>query len=436
MRAVAGMVLACLLGAASARGEATITLRTEGGGFTDSTSASPVGGNAGTTLGAQRRIVVQHAVDQWAKRLNSATPIEIRALFAYFSCDSDGATIASATATEYLALPGDVTIRYPSALADKLVGHDLSPGRPDIDIDINADLDGDCRDRFGGFYYGLDGKGPVDRIDLVETILHELAHGLGFSSAIDPRSGYGFYDDSVTTYDQHVLDRDLNKPWSELTPTERRASAGNEGRVVWDGDAVAALAPSYLNVRPSSGLWGADSQSDVLLFTPRRVLLGSSVSHFDSTAWPDLLMEPYSSREIDHGLDLTVAALRDLGWGACCGDGVVDPGEDCDDGPQNDNEDDAPCRSDCRWSDCLRYAADAAVCPVPVMAETRPDAATAPPAPPVDAGMFAAWKPTPADTSEDGCALGGRSGGAWLLLALAWWSPRRRGRRGSHRCAT
>src|SRR4026207_2315711 len=50
-------------------------------GNTDPTPAAPVGGNTGTTLGQQRLIAFQHAVDIWSQRLDSTVPIFINAQF-------------------------------------------------------------------------------------------------------------------------------------------------------------------------------------------------------------------------------------------------------------------------------------------------------------------------------------------------------------------
>jgi len=48
-----------------------------GVGFNDTTAASPVGGNTGTTLGQQRLMVVQAAANKWASTLNSTVAIRI-----------------------------------------------------------------------------------------------------------------------------------------------------------------------------------------------------------------------------------------------------------------------------------------------------------------------------------------------------------------------
>ncbi len=59
---------------------------------------------------------------------------------------------------------------------------------------------------------------------------------------------------------------------------------------------------------------GENLAGDVLLYTPSTYSEGSSVGHWDSSATPDLLMEPTINPRLPRNLDLTPAALQDLGW--------------------------------------------------------------------------------------------------------------------------
>lgn len=77
------------------------------------------------------------------------------------------------------------------------------------------------------------------------------------------------------------------------------------------GDVTVRAAMRFVNRARA----GADLRNWPLLFTPRELMLGSSVSHFDKTASPNLLMEPNISLDLPlDQLDLTDDALRDLGW--------------------------------------------------------------------------------------------------------------------------
>ena len=63
---------------------------------------------------------------------------------------------------------------------------------------------------------------------------------------------------------------------------------------------------------------GADPLGRALMYTPNPFAGGSSVSHWDTSARPNLLMEPSINRDLTHSVmppeDLTFALLRDLGW--------------------------------------------------------------------------------------------------------------------------
>jgi hypothetical protein len=63
---------------------------------------------------------------------------------------------------------------------------------------------------------------------------------------------------------------------------------------------------------------GADRSGRALLFTPDPIQLGSSVSHWDGSLFPNQLMEPADSGDLTHSVtppqDLTSSLLKDIGW--------------------------------------------------------------------------------------------------------------------------
>jgi hypothetical protein len=63
-------------------------------------------------------------------------------------------------------------------------------------------------------------------------------------------------------------------------------------------------------------LAGANDDGMVLLYAPNPVRPGSSKSHFDTSASPNLLMEPSITSTLDaaNDLDLTPALFDDIGW--------------------------------------------------------------------------------------------------------------------------
>jgi PKD repeat protein len=61
-------------------------------------------------------------------------------------------------------------------------------------------------------------------------------------------------------------------------------------------------------------LAGADAAGRMLLFAPNPYQGGASVSHFDTSAFPNLLMEPNISPDLPIGVDATLPLFNDIGW--------------------------------------------------------------------------------------------------------------------------
>lgn len=62
-------------------------------------------------------------------------------------------------------------------------------------------------------------------------------------------------------------------------------------------------------------LQGTDPTGFLLLFTPDPVLPGSTISHWDTSATPNLLMEPSINADLPYlGLDVTPGQMQDVGW--------------------------------------------------------------------------------------------------------------------------
>jgi hypothetical protein len=59
---------------------------------------------------------------------------------------------------------------------------------------------------------------------------------------------------------------------------------------------------------------GADLSNRMLLYAPNPVEAGSSTSHWDTSAYPHLLMQPNLAGDLPHVVDLTLPLLRDIGW--------------------------------------------------------------------------------------------------------------------------
>jgi hypothetical protein len=175
-------------------------------------------------------------------------PIRIGASFVPLSCTDNSAVLGSAGANEiwsdFTNAPRTATW-YPSALASKLAGQDVStPGEPHIIARFNSrlGLSQDCLPG-SGFYLGLDNNFG-DQIDLVTVLLHEFAHGLGFQTFTDDETGAEIQG-IPSIWDYYLLNnrtgkhlgrndgrgtrrigRDVARPVLERSHRDRRRAAG------------------------------------------------------------------------------------------------------------------------------------------------------------------------------------------------------------------
>ncbi len=328
---------------------ATIVLINNDGsneGFNDTTAVSAVGGNPGLTLGAQRLNAMQYAADIWGQLLASSVNIQVDVQFNNLGGGSFSAVLGSAGPNQvFRDFPGAPVAQtwFPSALADALAGADQS-GVEDISAQFNSAVDGNTVLGSTHWYYGYDGNSGGD-IDFVATALHELGHGLGFLTFVS-QSGAKF-----SGFDDHYMrlleDHSTGKLFPAMTDGERAAAMIDTGDLHFTGPIMVA----------ASGAAGGcvDASGHVAMYAPSPYESGSSVSHFDTSCNPNEIMEPFAtgaSQDVGFALPL----MQDLGWSPNpCGDGLLDPGEVCDDGNKISGD---GCDSSCQVEQC--YSCDAA----------------------------------------------------------------------------
>jgi hypothetical protein len=410
-------------------------------GFNDPTAVEPVGNNPGTTLGAQRRIAFQYAAALWAATLGNHVFIRISAKFGPLTCTDTSGILGAAAPSEGFTRAG---ITYSPALANEFQFQQggstpLDASTPEINATFNSDWGTKC-DAEGGFYYGLDNKAPANKDDVVNVILHEFAHGLGYFGPFNSWSrnvavesnnfaALNTLSDSaaqaaeiipfnlswvgtrvqaavnagdVLTDHNPVLNvssgpsdgflmlaasfggppADLTKPLAIVHPTgggsnrdaceplnqlsgaiafaernsscfiidrARNAQAAGASAIVIRHDQDGGIPVSYVglddggvtvtipvygvsredgatiegligNGTPSATIStntrraGTNSRGDALLYTPSIFKQGSTLSHWDLTASPSLLMEPQINPRVPRNMDLTPASLEDVGW--------------------------------------------------------------------------------------------------------------------------
>ncbi|PTU30748.1 Ig-like domain-containing protein [Stenotrophobium rhamnosiphilum] len=314
----------------------TITIL-PGDGFADSTAVTPVGGNAATTLGQARLNLFQRAATLWAQKIVSSQPIYVSVDFYDLSCSPNQALLGQAAANAFFKnFPNAprLNVYYPAALANALAQKRIDRSVPtianrsataDVIAEFNSTIDdgGTSCLNGKGFYYGLDNN-PGNKIDLLNTVMHEMGHGLGFTSLVDEVTGQGAdtsNPNQLGIYDQFVYDETATSFWPQMTTSMRVMSAINDGKLVWNGAAVNSAAS-----RLSAGVTAA---GHLQLYAPNPGQPGSSVSHWSNAASPHLLMEPFDAPALKAaaGVDFTACAFADMGWqlgpAVSCPDGVL-----------------------------------------------------------------------------------------------------------------
>jgi hypothetical protein len=213
-----------------------------GEGFNDPTPVAPVGGNPGTTRGQQRLIAFQYAANLWGATLDSNVEIIVRAAFDPLGPNALGSASTVGVVANFPGVgsfPGAAFVQtwYHSARADKRAGTELIPGQPDISARFSSDFN---------FYLGLDNNhGALN--DLVVVVLHELAHGLGFASFVDPSTGQNFRG-KTDIFSQFTLDTADNTIWSDYGGSgQRKDSALRVDGVVWNGNDSLLAVPHVLS---------------------------------------------------------------------------------------------------------------------------------------------------------------------------------------------
>lgn len=320
------LVLAAIALGSAAANAATFTFVSRdaaGEGLNDPTPFTPEGGNTATTLGAARMAVLQEAGRVWGQQLSSNVTITVEASFDPLACTATTATLGSTGPAQYFANVSGLpmaNVAYPSALAKAIIGNDaFSRGTTDISAQFSSSVIGSPSCLNGRRYYlgldhGTNGVLPSNTADLLNTALHELAHGLGFVSIVGQNGQSRFSSGRLTIFDQFIYYESLGRFWSTMTAAERASAVVSGTALAWNG----------ASTNSSVGLLtaGRSSPSGLAeLYAPANYDDGSSVSHWHTnTSWivagvsRSLLMEPFITANPFGLTDFTGCVLRDIGW--------------------------------------------------------------------------------------------------------------------------
>jgi hypothetical protein len=260
MRRILILSMLLVLAAASVSNATTIIINNQDGvneGLNDNTPVLPVGGNPGTTLGQQRLNVFQKAADIWAGLLPDNVTIVVNAKMDPQTCTTTSAVLGSTSNNGLYRDFGGAPLAntwYVMAEANKLANVDLDGGATnDMNITFNSNLNGQVSCLNGvGWYYGFDGNEGTNT-EMLPVILHEMGHGLGFTSSLGASGVEPGSPAFPTVFERLMHDNTTNKQWDTMTAAERAASAINPNNVVFTGPCTTGHAPFVLVGPPT--LW-------------------------------------------------------------------------------------------------------------------------------------------------------------------------------------
>jgi hypothetical protein len=196
---------------------------------------------------------------------------------------------------------------YPLALAEKIAGRNLkSDLNSEITLSVNSSIN---------WYYGTDGKTPVQKYDLVTVAMHEICHGLGFFDSFSVNGNIGSYGRSsipmiYDTFIENLTGNRLTDTLKFLNPSNLLGSQLVGNQLYFNGP----LLKKFTSLNPIR----YNNISRAKLYAPSTWDAGSSISHLDESATrdSDALMTPF----IDYGEAIhnpgkyEFSILGDIGW--------------------------------------------------------------------------------------------------------------------------
>lgn len=217
-------------------------------GFFDPRPVAPLAGNPATTLGGQRRAVLEAALGIWASRLDSKIALRVAVRFEDMGCTGAAAAGPGGMVSNFPGAPRP-NVFYPLGLASALSGRYFRDDAAELYMFFNTEVErpGGCFSFLpDGFWYGLDqyaAPSPAG-FSFLEVTLHELGHALGISPWVDLDTG-AWEAGGPDIYSQFVHSRSHQRDWPQLSAAERVQSIQPDN-LVWTGPHTRAQLPSVL----------------------------------------------------------------------------------------------------------------------------------------------------------------------------------------------
>lgn len=256
----------------------------EGFGFNDSEQ------------GEARRRAFEAAAAAWSRVLRGTVTIAIDAAMEESEETEDGSTLLA------IAGPVDYWLYEKAAVPSSLMWQLQRKRNPDTAIDIEVRINPDIN-----WEYATSGAAASDKVSFVYTLIHEIAHGLGFVDSIDHETGLVLNDPVPFIYDKFI----------NRGADTRRPVIGRPDYEVMDDlksndlffNGPAAIEASQRSIQPLPM---------IRLYAPDPYEPGSSIAHLDQDTYADLRTGLMTPRDFGGGTDkidtLTLAIMKDMGY--------------------------------------------------------------------------------------------------------------------------
>ena len=245
----------------------------------------------------------QYAVEIWEHLIASPIPIYMTARWTSL----DEGVLGSCGPTSFFENFEAAPLKdryYPVALVEKLQGEEITDASyPDMIAQFNSDNE--------DWYFGVDGNTPIGKYDFVSVVLHEIAHGLGFTGFFYEQDGLGTYGDILPypgIFDEFVI----TGSGSQLVDT---AIFSNPSASL-----LQQFRSNNLYFRSESAKSVSNNDGYPRLYAPATFDEGSSIYHLHESTYDvgdtNSLMTPFFDRaEAVHDPGpMTLAMFADMGW--------------------------------------------------------------------------------------------------------------------------
>ncbi len=247
------------------------------------------------------KIAFEYAVKIWESWLISPVPIRINAAWRNLGTG----TLGSTGPKIYRQINYSGTLKantfYVLPLAEKLARKELNGTESDMDMTLGSSVNWSMR---------TDGTCPPNRQDFVSTVVHEIAHGLGFTDSFSIDNTLGSWGEGYNiprAFDQYVV----NGQGQQLIDRTIFPNPSSELRTQLLSTNVFFDSPLTRQAN------GGDRAK---LYAPRTYSPGSQISHLDEATYPtgtlNACMTPFGANGevIQNPGPIVFGMFRELGW--------------------------------------------------------------------------------------------------------------------------